>query len=204
MSAIPLSALATTGQWQEDFLRVEPAIRAHARIRFRRLRPDEKEEAVAETVAAACVSYAHLACQGKLGQAFTASLADFAVRHTVEGRHVGGSQSSRDITSTLARRRHGFSLHRLLPRHDYYGLRPLVTERKAYSPADVAAFRIDFAEWLTGFPRRDRRIIARMISGDGTFDVADRFGVTAGRISQLRRRYERSWRVFQKEGALLN
>jgi len=203
MSAIPLSSLAASGRWQEDFLRVEPAVREHARIRFRRLRPDQKEEAVAETVAAACVSYAHLASQGKLGRAFTTSLADFAVRHTALGRHVGGSQSSSDVTSPLARKRHGFSLHYLSPGHDYHGLRPLVTERRAYSPADVAAFRIDFSEWLTGFPRRDRRIIGRMIAGDGTFAVADRFGVTPGRVSQLRRKYELSWRVFQRE-ALLN
>ena len=79
----------------------------------------------------------------------------------------------------------------------------IAMKTRDFSPADVAAFRIDFAEWLTGFPRRDRRIIGRMISGDGTFAVADRFGVTPGRISQLRRKYELSWRVFQRE-ALLN
>ncbi len=197
MNAIPSSALACTGQWQGGFLAVLPTIITHARIRFRMLRPERKEEAIAESVAAAYVNYAELAGQGKLSRASQSTLADFAARHVAEHRHVGGSQSSCDVLSTLARRRRGFRLQHLGLRQDYDNLRPLVVERRGFSPADVAAFRIDFAQWLMSFPRRDRKIMKRMIAGDGTFDVADRFGISPGRVSQLRRKYERSWAIFQ-------
>jgi hypothetical protein len=38
-----------------------------------------------------------------------------------------------------------------------------------------------------------------LASGDGTLDVANRFGIAPSRVSQLRRWYERSWRLFQGE-----
>jgi hypothetical protein len=56
---------------------------------------------------------------------------------------------------------------------------------------DLAAFRVDFAVWLRTLTRRDRKIIGAMVSGDGTTGVAGRFGISPGRISQLRRGYER-------------
>ena len=73
-----------------------------------------------------------------------------------------------------------------------------VEDRKANIP-DLAAFRIDFAEWLKTLTRRDRKIVNAMTSGEGTFAVADRFGLTPARVSQLRRKFEMAWRVFQGE-----
>ena len=63
------------------------------------------------------------------------------------------------------------------------------------------AFRIDFGRWLKGLSRRDRRIIAAFIRNERTMDVAEKFGVTQGRVSQLRRKYEREWSVFQRQAA---
>jgi hypothetical protein len=72
-------------------------------------------------------------------------------------------------------------------------------ESKRVPRADLAAFHIDFAQWLGGFGRRDQRIISALASGETTSAVAGRFGLTAGSVSQLRRRYERNWLVFQGE-----
>jgi hypothetical protein len=66
MSAISLSQLPHSGQWQNGFLAVLPAVRIHARICFRKLRRCDSEEAVAETVASAFKSYGSLARRGKL------------------------------------------------------------------------------------------------------------------------------------------
>ena len=74
----------------------------------------------------------------------------------------------------------------------------LIADRKASIP-DVAATRIDFAEWLKTLSRRDRRIVNALAQGQATMDVAQEFLVTPGRISQLRRQYERSWMSFQGE-----
>ena len=73
-----------------------------------------------------------------------------------------------------------------------------VEDRQANIP-DLAAFRIDFAGWLQTLTQRDRDIICALSSGDSTKAVAERFGLSEGRVSQLRRKFERLWRIFQAE-----
>jgi hypothetical protein len=200
MSAIPLSSLATGGSWQQSFLAVMPAILTHARIRFRRMPWHRREDAIAEAIACACVNYQRLAAQGRLHRAYVSSLSGFSARHVAQDRHVGGSQNARDLLSPLAQRKHGFTLQSLNSAHDCRGWRSLVGEDRHYSPADVAAFRIDFGQWMRTHTHRHRRIIGRLASGDGTYAVADRFGLSPARVSQLRRKYEHSWHIFQGEG----
>ena len=48
---IPLSDLARVDSWQEGFLTVLPAVTAYAKIRFRHLPPDQREDAIAEILA---------------------------------------------------------------------------------------------------------------------------------------------------------
>ena len=60
-----------------------------------------------------------------------------------------------------------------------------------------AAFNIDFQHWLSSFNHRDRNIIASLAAGEDTYTVADRFGTTPSRVSELRRQFERSWESFQ-------
>lgn len=54
----------------------------------------------------------------------------------------------------------------------------------------AAAFRCDFPAWLTTRTERDRRIISEMVPNHRTVDLARRFGVGPGRISQLRAEYQ--------------
>jgi hypothetical protein len=195
MSAVPVSSEPVA--WQANFLAVLPAIQAHAKIRFRYLylRPESREEAVQATIASACLSYQRLASQGKLLGVRPSSLADFAVRRV---RMIGGRQNSRDLHSPLTQGKHRICLHSLTPdkRDEWQGA---LVESKRVLPADLAAFHIDFAQWLSSFGRRDQRIISALASGEATSAVAGRFGLTAGRVSQLRRRYEQNWLVFQGE-----
>jgi hypothetical protein len=202
MSAIPLSQLADAGQWQTGFLAVLPAIRTHARICFRKLRRGDSEEAVAETVASAFRSYGSLARRGKLDSVFASTLAAYAVHTVRNDRHVGGRQSATDVLSLLAQRRRGLHV-RSLTRHcgGNEGWREMTLEDRRVSPADQAVFNLDFAEWLKSFARRDRRIIRSLVAGEGTFKVAEKFGLSPGRVSQLRRKFEQSWNQFQGTSA---
>jgi len=161
--------------------------------------------AAQEAFAAACANFQRLAARGQLDVAHPGMLADFAVRHVRIGRHVGGKQdAAKDVMSPVCHDRHGvrvrsFHCHRAGDGTD--GWRQVaIAERKASIP-DTAAFRVDFEEFLRTLARRDRKVIACFVRGEGTFAVAERFGVTPGRISQLRRRYEREWRAFQGQGA---
>jgi hypothetical protein len=200
MSCIPLSDLKVTDQWQSGFLAVLPAIETHARIRFRHLRTERREEAVQETVARACVSYQRLVCEGKQQALRVSTLAEFAVRRVGSGRRVGSRQNSQDVLGRSPRHQRSFQVHSLTqspPEGEQW--QDTLIECRRMLPADMAALRIDLKQWLLRFPQRDQRIIGALADGEATAEVAGRFGLTAGRVSQLRRRYEKDWRVFQGE-----
>ena len=61
---------------------------------------------------------------------------------------------------------------------------------------DQVAFRIDFPKWLTLLSRRNRRIAEALALGNSTSQVAKRFGLSPGRISQLRGELYLSWQDF--------
>ena len=146
--------------------------------------------------------YQLAAAQGKLDAVKPGPLADFAVRHVRTGRHVGGHQdAAKDVLSPACHKRHGVKVR------SYYARsgdgtdgwqQMVISDRKVPIP-DLAAFRIDFARWLWTLTRRDRRIIAAFVDGDSTSFVAERFGVSDARISQLRRKYEQMWAAFHGE-----
>jgi hypothetical protein len=98
------------------------------------------------------------------------------------------------VLSRRAWRRHGVQVGRLdSPWQE------LVVEDRRSRPADVAALRIDLADWLGGLSSRVRRIACLLASGETTSAVARLVKLTCGRISQMRRELERSWKVFQGE-----
>jgi hypothetical protein len=191
-----MNAATQISNWQTGFLRVLPAVQTHAKIHFRKLPAEQREEAIQETIAAAVVSYQKLASKGQLHVARPSTLATFAVLHVRNGRHVGGHQDAAgDVMSPIAHRRHDI----ILASVGDDGCRGmLIADRKADIP-NLAAFRIDFKHWYSSFSRRDRKIIAALASGERTKTVAERFGLSHGRVSQLRRRYERDWLLFQGE-----
>jgi hypothetical protein len=67
------------------------------------------------------------------------------------------------------------------------------------TPADHAAFLIDFQEWLSRLSGR-RRLSAELLSqGFGTLEVAREVGLTPGAITQARAALARSWNEFQQD-----
>lgn len=75
----------------------------------------------------------------------------------------------------------------------------ILTETRRSTPADTAASRIDFAGWLRGLSRRNRRIAEALAAGHRTTDVARRFKVSPARISQLREEFRASWAAFHDD-----
>jgi hypothetical protein len=61
---------------------------------------------------------------------------------------------------------------------------------------DQVAFRCDFPAWLTTRTERDRRLIEDISRDERTTRLAQRFGLSKGPISQLRREYQQAWRRF--------
>jgi hypothetical protein len=47
--------------------------------------------------------------------------------------------------------------------------------------------------------RRDQRIIAAFAQGERPGWIAESFGISPTRVTQLRQKYHRAWRVYQGE-----
>jgi hypothetical protein len=78
----------------------------------------------------------------------------------------------------------------------------ILIEDKRATPAEVAACRIDFAEWLHRLTARLRKIALALASGETTKGVAEQFGLSPARISQLREWLKKSWEAFQGESVI--
>ena len=72
----------------------------------------------------------------------------------------------------------------------------LLAESRNATPADLAASRIDFSDWLRALPCRHRRIAQYLSLGNRTANAAKKFRVSQGRISQLRRELAENWKKF--------
>lgn len=49
----------SNGDWQSGFVQILSTVETHAKARFRRLPFEQREDAVQEAIASACVSYPH-------------------------------------------------------------------------------------------------------------------------------------------------
>jgi DNA-directed RNA polymerase sigma subunit (sigma70/sigma32) len=76
----------------------------------------------------------------------------------------------------------------------------LVEDKRASVPDQVAA-KMDVSDWFSTLASRMKQIALDLAYGHTTSEVAAKYGVTAGRISQLRRTLEESWRAFQQEAS---
>ena len=168
MTALPLSHLATSRSWQANFLQILPTVQTHAMVCFRQRNPADQEEAIAETLASACISYARLARQKKLAQVYPSTVATYAVKAVRAGRHVGGHQNCRDVLNPLTQKKKGIGVVSLNPWNNSANTwRNLLLASRKVSPADQACFNLDFATWMKQWPARHRRIINALASGDG-------------------------------------
>ncbi len=86
--------------WQANFEAMIPIIETHAKVAFRYLRAEAREEMVQEVVCNSCCAYARLVELGKTDLAYPSVLARFGVAQAREGRKVGGRLNIHDVMST--------------------------------------------------------------------------------------------------------
>jgi hypothetical protein len=185
------------------FLSMLPHIKRHALIGLRELRGEARDDALQEVIASSFVAFTRLCERGKADLAYPSVLARFAVAQLRSGRRVGNRLNCREVLSEYAQRLKGFSVERLdkFERHYQIWQEILVEDGRA-SPADLAMYRIDIRAWLKSMPVRQRRIAQMLAAGFTTPEVAERFGVSPGRISQLRRWLKEHWEDFHSQGKL--
>lgn len=180
-----------------------PQIRRQARVAFRAAKPEAKEELVAEVVANAFCAYARLVERCKADLAYATPLATFAICQVRAGRRIGTKLNVRDVSSPYARMAKGITLERIdrFNKEEGEWLEVLIEDRKA-GPADTAAARIDVPAWFRSLTRRERKIAHALARGEATSTVAKMFGLSAGRVSQLRQEFKRSWEMFHGDLAV--
>ena len=188
--------------WQQRFVALLPVILRYVTPAFHKLGSEAKAEAIQEAVANCCVAYWRLVQQGREGLAFATVLARYAVAQVRTGRQVGGRLNIKDVASNYAQYRKRFSVSRLDRFDAVEGCWKEVTLADDKWPIlDQVAFRCDFPAWLKTLPPRERKIAQSLAEGSRATDVARRFSVSLARISQLRRKLERSWLAFHGEAA---
>src|ERR1700694_915532 len=199
----PQYSTSTKPDSHAAFLAMLPAIRRTAQISFRKVRPELRDDLIVEVVANAFVAYARLVERGQADRALPSPLARFAIAQVRAGRRVGNRLRIRDVMSGYAQFKKDFFVERLDSFDDEEDCwQEVVVEDKRATPADVAACRIDFAEWLRRLTVRLRKIALVLAAGETTKGAAERFGLSPARISQLREGLKRSWEAFQGDAEI--
>jgi hypothetical protein len=177
-----------------------PTIQRVASYGFRRCSPGRREQLVADVVARSFLAFVALLKRGKAALAYPTVLAKYAIRQVRDGRQVGCPQNVNDVLSPLAQIKKGFTVQSLSRRSGHAQWEELINDFRA-TPPDVAAFRIDFREWLSRLPPIRRQIALRLASGDTTSEASRYFRVTRARISQVRAELLRNWNAYQSAPA---
>lgn len=184
----------------DAFIAMLPTILDVTRYAFRRQRVDRRQELIAAAIANAFVGFKRLTDSGRPELAYPTVLAWFGVRQVCDGRLVGCHRNSKDALSDYAQRRRKFRV--LALDEQTPGKRSqeaLIAEDRRATPADIAAFRIDFSEWL-GRLRPQLRAVALVLAvGNTPLETSRQFRLSKARISQLRRELRDSWHAFQSE-----
>ena len=180
------------------FVAMLPRIYSQARMAFRHIPRDAKQEMIAEVVANAFCAFLRLVERNRVDRIFPTALAKYAIRQVRSGRCVGGRLNIHDVTSRYAQRAAGVTVVHLEELDAEKGdWREFLLEDRRAGPAETAAARIDVASWLRSLARRKRRIAQALATGEATAIVARYFGLTPGRVSQLRRELKADWEQFQ-------
>jgi DNA-binding CsgD family transcriptional regulator len=198
------NSVVHTHEPQHDrFLAMLPHIRQQAFAAFRKQRSEAREELIQEAVANCFRAWVLLVRRGKMSVAYSTPLAQYAIRQVREGRRVGGRLNAQDILSPCTSKLHGFTVKRFDQKDPQTGVwnEQLVEDRRA-GPAETAIARLDLTSWLHTLSKRNRQIARALSAGGTTSEVARQFGLSSGRVSQLRVWLRAHWEQFQRGGQL--
>ena len=194
MIAFNTESQHTASDWQTAFVAMLPEIKRWLRLAFCRLAAEAREDAMAEGIAHCLLAYVRLHEQGRTEVATASSLAWYSSRQIRRGRPAVGRMNSKDPLSRYAQVGSGNRFER----QNGEWIDKLAEDKRASVPDQVAA-KMDVRAWFATLTKRMKEIAKDLACGCSTAEVARKYGVTAGRISQLRRVLEESWAAYQGE-----
>jgi hypothetical protein len=177
---------------------VLPKVLSHGHVHFRGLKAERREECIAEMVALSWKWHRRLAERGKDATQFPTAIATFAARAVRSGRHLAGMDRAKVVLSPLAQQRKGFAVSLLPAGSSLNGnlFDEALRDNTQTPPDEQVCFRLDFPAWRATHTGRDRRLLDDLMVGERTLDVAGKYGLSPGRVSQLRREFLTDWRRF--------
>lgn len=184
----------TESTWQASFLVMLPSIEGKLRREFHFLDPESRAESVREGVAHSLYAYSRLHQQGRAHVATPSTLAYYSSRQVKCGRPAASRMNSKEPLSRYGQLRNSIKVE-----HLWTDWIDTMVEDKRASVVDLVATKMDFSAWFKTLSYRMRQIAKDLAFGCSTSEVAKKHGVTAARISQLRRSLEQSWAAFQQE-----
>jgi len=182
--------------WQTNFVAMLPEIQQKLRLAFCRLDPEAREDAIEEAIVHSLLAYVRLDKQGRADVATPSSLAWYSSRHVRRGRPAGGRMNGKEPLSRYGQ----ISNHIEIQRQPSNWIDAMVEDKRALV-ADQVAAKMDVGAWYATLTKRMKEIAKDLAFGSSTSEVAKKYGVSAGRISQLRRSLEESWAAFQQAAA---
>jgi hypothetical protein len=180
--------------WQSRFVAMLAEIEQKLRLAFCRLDPEACEDAIEEGIVHSLLAYIRLHEQGRTEVATASSLAWYSSRQVKRGRPAAGRMNGKEPLSRYGQLGNGI---RVDPTQGQW-IETLVEDKRA-SVADQVAAKMDVGAWFATLTQKMRQIAKDLAFGCSTSEVANKYGVTPGRISQLRRTLEESWVAFQGE-----
>jgi hypothetical protein len=194
MSEIHRVTEQDSSEWQDRFVAMLPQIQQRLGLAFCRLTPEAREDAMSESIVHCLLAYVRLHEQGRTEVATPSSLAWYASRHVKRGRPAVGRMNGREPLSRYSQI--GNDVH--CDKSQW--IEKLVDDKRA-SILDQVAAKMDVRAWFATLTTGMKQVAKDLAFGFSTSEVARKHGLTAGRISQLRRMLEESWAAFQQEAA---
>jgi hypothetical protein len=182
-------ARASANPPEDRFVSILPRIMRDARCAFRACDRDTREECIAEVVAYAWQSFRDLHSQGR--EIFPSAVAKYAIKRVGESRPFGSASTSQDLASKRCQVKRGIAKTNL----GAFAC-DLADSAASANPAYAAMMRLDFSAWIDTLSPRERKLALALADGESTSAAARLLKLSAGRISQLRRAFQDSWRAF--------
>jgi hypothetical protein len=206
------ASMPSLADLQVRYIAVLPIVERYAPLACRGLKcPHRRDDAAQELRSMVWSWLVRLAQKGRDGTAFIRSLAYLAARAVRSHRKIAGGERAKDVHSPLAQARHGFRVE-ALPistrrcHEDIHGAVGGQRRLDAYEerlqdntvtpPDRQCMFRLDYRAWRAQHSQRDKHILDDLAQDETTLDVARKYRLSPSRISQMRRIYLSSWRVF--------
>ena len=210
-SIVSSRQLPSVERLQQQFLAVLPRLRRQAAFYFRHVRcAARRDECLGEAIALAWQWFVRLVRRGKDATRFVSALGSLAARAVACGRRLAGGERANDVLSPVAQRRHGFRVESLPTTHStghgpplgeaLYGAFAERLQENAVTPVpDQVQFRLDWPRFFATLSGRDRRLAAFLALGHSGRQAAGRFGLSPGRVTQLRQQWRGQWLAFVGE-----